>query len=53
MYTVVSLDVALAGEPDTIDFYVGFILPNLLLFYPSLPAVTERLRANLRSHYAF
>lgn len=56
MFTVVSLNVDLAGEPDTIDFTLAlcgffFLLspPNLLLFYPSLRAVAERLRANLRS----
>lgn len=30
MYTVVSLNVDLAGEPDTIDFTLALFFPNLL-----------------------
>lgn len=53
MYTVVSLNVDLAGEPDTIDFTLALFFPNLLSVLSIFASCfAERLCANPRSYYA-
>lgn len=52
MYTVVSLIVDLAGEPDTVHFTLA-LFGSIFYCYGSLRGlVTERPYCNMRSHYA-
>ena len=55
MYTVVSVTVDLAGEPDTIDFTLAVFWLNLLLLWiPASRRLVSRrvLTPNRRSRHA-